>query len=433
MKTKGLITAEEYDGALKDVGDSMGTRSANSSTLTVGSWKSTFYGYIQADMMYHSTQSFPDYSGNIQVARPDTLAGQNGRFTSTIRDSRFGIRIQAPALGSVHVTGLMEMDFLGPTGTIGTTVTEGSFFVNPNFRVRHAYLKVETPVVDILFGQYWDLFGYLPTYLPAIVQWPGLPGQLFARTTQLRLSHNFKSDYVNVELSAAAVRAPQRDSGVPEGQGGLRMTFNKWTAWHTGYLTGTGLTPASIAVSGDVRAFKVPEFTAKPEKMNKAVGSGIAVSVFLPIVPATKEKKDNSLSLLGEFVTGKSINDLYTGLTGGVANARCPTRRWRRRPRPTPPRRTPASWSTTTRACSCNRTGRRSWWAWSTTCPSSTAAWRSSATSPTPSSPTPPPSRAPPRCATTRTSTTPASSSTPPSRCASASTTPTSTTCTRTA
>jgi hypothetical protein len=324
LKTKGLITAEDYDAALKDLGDSMGTRSADSSTLTVGKWKSTFYGYVQADMMYHSTQSFPDYSGNIQVARPETLAGQNGRFTATIRDSRFGIRIQAPALGSVRVSGVMEMDFLGPTGTIGTTVTEGSFFVNPNFRVRHAYLKVETPVVDILFGQYWDLFGYLPTYLPAIVQWPGLSGQLFARTTQLRLSHNFKSDYVNVELSAAAVRAPQRDSGVPEGQGGLRMTFNKWTAWHTGYLTGTGLTPASIAVSGDVRAFKVPEFTAKPEKLNKAVGSGIAVSVFLPIVPATKEKKDNSLSLLGEFVTGKSINDLYTGLTGGVANAPLP-------------------------------------------------------------------------------------------------------------
>ncbi|MEO5729368.1 MAG: hypothetical protein ABI134_19995, partial [Byssovorax sp.] len=324
MQTKGLITAEEYEAALKDLNDSMGTRGADSNTLTLGKWKTTLYGYVQADMMYHSTQSFPDYSGNLQVARPDTLAGQNGRFQATIRDSRFGLRLQAPALGSVRVSGLMEMDFLGPTGTIGTTVSEASFFVNANFRVRHAYLKVETPIVDILFGHYWDLFGHQPSYFPTIVQWPGLVGELFGRTIQLRLSHNFKSDYVNVELSAAAMRPPQRDSGVPEGQAGLRMTFNKWTSWHTGYLTGTSLTPASIAVSGTVRAFAVPEFSAKPTRTNSVIGSGIAVNAYLPIVPATKNNKDNSLSLIGEFVTGKSINDVYTGLSGGVANAALP-------------------------------------------------------------------------------------------------------------
>lgn len=293
MKTKGLITAEEYEAALKDLNDSMGTRSADSNTLTVGKWKTTLYGYVQADTMYHSTQSFPDFSGNFQVARPDTLAGQNGRLTATIRDTRFGLRLQAPALGSVRVSALMEMDFFGPTGTIGTTVSEAGFFGNANFRVRHAYLKVETPIVDILFGHYWALFGHQPTYFPAIVQWPGLVGELFGRTIQLRLSHNFKSDNVNVELSAAAMRPPQRDAGVPEGQAGMRITFNKLNAWHTGYLTGTSLTPASIAVSGTVRAFKVPEFSAKPTRTNSAVGSGIAVNAYLPIVPATKNKKDN--------------------------------------------------------------------------------------------------------------------------------------------
>jgi hypothetical protein len=324
LKTKGLISPEEYEGALRDLSDSMGTHAADSSTLTVGKWKTTFYGFMLADMMYHSTQSFPDFSANTQVARPETLAGQNGRFTASVRDSRFGFRVQAPSLGSVRVSGVMEMDFLGPTGAVGTTVTEAAFFVNPNLRVRHAYLKIETPIVDILVGQTWDLFGYQPNYLPTVVQWPGLAAALFSRTTQLRLSHNFKSDYVNVELSAAATRPPERDAGVPEGQGGMRITFNKWTAWHTGYMTSTALTPASIAISGDVRSFKVPEFAAKPTRNNTAVGSGFAVNAYLPIVPASKEKKDNSLSLIGEFVTGKSINDLYTGLTGGVTNAALP-------------------------------------------------------------------------------------------------------------
>jgi len=266
----------------------------------------------------------------------------------------------------------MEMDFFGPTGAIGTTVSEASFFVNPNFRVRHAYLKMETPIVDILFGQYWDLFGNQPSYLPAIVQWPGLVGELFSRTTQLRLSHSFKTDQITVDVAVAAMRAPQRDAGVPEGQAGMRFIINKWTGWHTSYLTSTALTPASIGVSGDIRGFKVPEFSAKPEKTKSATGSGFALNAYLPIIPSTKEKKDNSLSVVGEFVTGKSINDLYTGFNGGVANA----------PLPNPTK----------------------------------ATWRSPAPSRTPSSRTPRPSRSPPRCGTTRAFTTSASSSIPPTR-----------------
>jgi hypothetical protein len=207
---------------------------------------------------------------------------------------------------------------------VGTTISENSFFNNPNLRVRHAYLKLETPVVDVLFGQTWHLFGLQPNYIPTVVQWAGLVGEIFGRTTQLRLSHVFKTPLVNVELAVAGMRPPQRDSAVPEGEAGLRVTFNKWTAWHTGYMTSTALTPASVAVSGDVRSFRMPEFSAKPVNTNKAVSAAIAVNTYLPIIPAKAESKDNSLSLIGEFVTGRAISDLYTGLNGGVANAALP-------------------------------------------------------------------------------------------------------------
>ena len=43
------------------------------------------------------------------------------------------------------------------------------------------------------------------------------------------------------------------------------------------------------------------------------------MNLFLPIIRGTKEHKDNSLSILAEYVTGQGISDLYTGLTGGVA------------------------------------------------------------------------------------------------------------------
>jgi len=163
-----------------------------------------------------------------------------------------------------------------------------------------------------------------PNFIPAVVQWPGLTGELFSRTPQLRLSHTFKTAPVNVEVAAAAMRSPERDSATPEGQAGVRVVFNKWTSWHTSYLTSTALTAASIGLSGDVRHFRLPEFAEKPQDSRSATGMGFAANAYLPIIPARKDKKDNSLSLIGEFVTGRSINDMYTGLTGGVSNAALP-------------------------------------------------------------------------------------------------------------
>jgi len=123
---------------------------------------------------------------------------------------------------------------------------------------------------------------------------------------------------VAVELAVAAMRPPQRDSGAPEGTAGLRIAFPKWSGMQTTGATGTQLAPLSIAVSGDVRKFSVNEWSATPKVSNDKVGGGVAVNAFIPVVPATREKKGNSLSLNGEFVYGSGTSDLYTGLTGGV-------------------------------------------------------------------------------------------------------------------
>ena len=42
------------------------------------------------------------------------------------------------------------------------------------------------------------------------------------------------------------------------------------------------------------------------------------VDGYVPIIPATKDKKGNALSLNGEFASGYGIADFYTGLTGGA-------------------------------------------------------------------------------------------------------------------
>jgi hypothetical protein len=168
-------------------------------------------------------------------------------------------------------------------------------------------------------GQYWQLFGWQGVYHPNTVQIQGVPGELFARTPQVRLSKTMKSDLVTVEAAVAAVRPAQRDAGLPDGQGGLRFALNQWTAVQTMGPTGTTVSPFSVAVTGYVRRVKVDQFAAAPRLTNDKTAAGIAVDAFLPIIPATKENKDNSLALNGEFATGSGSADQYSGLTGGVA------------------------------------------------------------------------------------------------------------------
>lgn len=324
LREKGILSEAELQSALRDMYESVGPRGETSLTLVLGKWATTLYGFVQADVMWHSTQSFADYGSNFQVARPGTFAGEHSRVQATIRDSRIGVRVQAPDLGWLRASAVFELDLLGPTGTIGSTISENSFFVNPNLRVRHAYFKLETPIVDVLFGHYWHLFGWQPNYFPTIVTWPGLVGELFSRTTQLRLSKTIKTKPIVIELAIAGLRPPERDSSMPAFQGGLRLSFPGWTAVHTNYMTATATMPASIAVAGDVRSFTLPELSSSPQGTRTKVGAGVSVNAFLPIIRGTVKRKDNSLSIVGEFVTGQGINDMYTGLTGGVSNPALP-------------------------------------------------------------------------------------------------------------
>jgi len=225
-------------------------------------------------------------------------------------------------VASVRPSAQAEMDFLGTQLPVGVGQpyfgTEGAFFTNPTFRIRHMNLKLETPVVDILFGQYWQLFGWQSNYHPTTVEIQGVPGQVYSRTPQLRISKSIKTDPVTFEIAIAATRPVQRDNGFPDGEGGIRLAFNDWTAVQTVGATGTQISPLSIAATGLLRRVDVNEISASPKKVNDIALGAIAVDGFVPALPGTKDKKDNSLALNGEFATGYGFADMYTSLTGGI-------------------------------------------------------------------------------------------------------------------
>ena len=294
-------------------------------------WKLTFYGFAEVDAMRDSTRSFNDGLNNNVIAHILTQAGRNPRLQATIRNSRLGFKAEAPAFYGIRSSGLLEFDLFGNQPNINSgggspmlasgpgATTEAAYFNNAAFRVRHAYVKLEDDIVDVLVGQTYYLLGWQNYFFGASCGFLGLPNQLFNRTAQLRLSHNFASDPVNLEIAAGAFRPVQRDSATPDAQGGARLAINHWKGISTPGSGGTDARAASIGVSGLVRSFKVDPYAPLPAPPIPLIGWALAANLLLPIIPA-KDGTDrgNALTLTGEFVTGTGDADQYTGMTAGA-------------------------------------------------------------------------------------------------------------------
>ncbi len=329
LRDRGTITDAEYDAAVRDLNDTTGAAIAGDApTFVIGKFSTTIYGQIKGDFIGDTTQGFTDLAGNSLIARPPGSAlapppavqsayaatHPSGQFS--IHDSRLGFYFRAPESQShVRTSALLEMDLFGQ---IASNATEQQFYDSSVPRVRHAYFRVETPVVDVLVGQYWHLFGWQNVYHPASVMAQGLPGELYSRDIQLRLSKKIETRPVTVELAVAALRPPARDSAIPQGEAGLHIALNQWTGVMTNGSSGTALQPLSVAVTGNFREISLPELSTAPTgAVNKGMQS-IAIDGFIPIIPATKDHRDNALAVHGEFVSGNGTADLYTGLTGGL-------------------------------------------------------------------------------------------------------------------
>jgi len=294
-------------------------------------WTLTIYGFAEADMMRDSTRSFNDGLNNNVVAHVLTQANAYPRFQSSIRNSRFGLKADAPAFSGIHSSGVLEFDLFGNQPNINSgggssgqppgpgDTTEAAYFNSAGLRVRHAYVTIESAIVDALVGQTYHLLGWQNYFFGASCGFLGLPNQLFNRTVQLRLGHTFASDPINIDIAAAAFRPAQRDAGLPDAEGGVRISLNHWKGITTPGSGGTTALAASIGVSGLLRQFKVDPYAPLPAPPIALPGWAIAVDLLLPIIPV-KDSTDrgNALTITGEFVTGTGDADQYTGMTAGA-------------------------------------------------------------------------------------------------------------------
>jgi hypothetical protein len=287
-------------------------------TTEINHWSITLYGFAALNVMHDSTQSFGTAAGNTLLQRVGTFRGNNDQLQFTARDSRLGLKIAAPVVANIKASANVEVDF---GSTQPTEVNEQTTYITNPLRMRHYYIKVETPIVDAIAGQYHDLFGWGGKgFYPSTLAFLGVTGEIYHRQPQLRISKTFGGHAVDFEVAAAAARPVQRASGLPDAEAGLRLAINGWTGMgQQGYGLPT-LSPLSIGVSGIGRRFEVAQFIEFPGGSNTANGWGVAANAFIPVIPAKSTKdRANALSLTGEFSRGSGISDMYNSdLTGGA-------------------------------------------------------------------------------------------------------------------
>lgn len=319
LRLKGTLSEAQYNSLLHDLAE-LGAKAKKENTLVIGKFATTLYGFVEADVIRDDTRSYIDAAGSSPIARPGTNGGDLGRTIFGVRNSRLGFRLTAPEVNGVRASAQLEMDFLAnqasnPPRNVGSS--EAPFFNNAGMRVRHALLKMETDVVNVWFGQTWQLAGWQGGFQPNTVAIQGIPGEIYGRTAQLRLDKVVKAGPVAIEVAAAALRPPQMDSGVPDLQAGVKLSFEGLKGVQSIGQTGTDIAKAAVGLSGGVRHFRVPNSASSAASTVGAEGYLLAADVLIPVIPAA-ERKAWALTVLGEAAVSTGYADQYSGLSGGA-------------------------------------------------------------------------------------------------------------------
>ena len=315
-------------------------------------WSLQFYGFAELDIIHDSTRGFNESLGNAIIPRRDLLApttllpvvaadgslapnpaGVNGRLTESARNSRFGLKVDAPPVDEVKSSILIEVDFFGnqpPDGTysytqLGAPLTENNLIASGTLHMRHAYFKLESPYINMLAGQTYDVFGFQNYFFPATSELFPMPNQAFSRNPQLRFYENLNRGALGLDIAVAAVRPPQRDAEIPSIEAGVMFRLNSWKGLHTPGSLGTAADAMAIGVSGTLRHLKVDYTQAVPVQYDQLNGWAVSFDAFIPVIPAKNSyDRSNKLSLTGSFTTGTAYQDLMGGMTMGLGAVRYP-------------------------------------------------------------------------------------------------------------
>ncbi|QQS39712.1 MAG: hypothetical protein IPM63_10015 [Acidobacteriota bacterium] len=231
-------------------------------------------------------------------------ANEEENLGMSLRQTRFGVRMEGARAGNAVVKGVVEADFYGGLPAVG---------VGENFgvvRLRVAKVRFEWEKAALSVGQDWIVFAPRnPTSLAAaaIPQFAA-SGNLWSRLPQVRAERKFAGGKYLIEGAVLAPTSGDFPSGPDSpfllqpgaASRSLVPSFEGRAAYNGANWLGTGK-PGSIAVSAHFGRTKVSG--------SDLASFGVAADWGFPIV--------NRVVLSGELFTGENLGGLQGGIFQG--------------------------------------------------------------------------------------------------------------------
>lgn len=271
-------------------------------------------GYVKLDYAHNTNSVGPLSPGSPGGSLP---AGSNDESIFTAKQSRFWLKASGPTFLGAKTNALIEMDFYGA----GALSNEFG-----NARMRHAYGSMDWKNTQVLFGQFWDVFGPAAADTIDFRQGGTTGAPSSPRVPQIRVTHkiNFTSDdtlklVVSAQNPVQDVPSTSSNSfskyagtyGSMVNFAGQAIYSSKILGVSPGFM-GLGMSPLQLGLFGLKGEMKLGTTTID--------NYGYGAYAFVPLVKSADGKhRTMTLSLEGQAYTGRGLD--VQGGTNGITAA----------------------------------------------------------------------------------------------------------------
>jgi hypothetical protein len=157
-------------------------------------------GYVKLDYAHNSNNQGPLAPGS---PGGGLTAGSKEESIFTAKQSRFWLRVAGPTFLGAKTNALVEADFYGA----GALSNEFG-----NMRMRHAYGSMDWANTQVLFGQFWDVFGPAAADTIDFRQGGTTGAPSSPRVPQIRLTHKINFNADNTLKLVLGIQNPVQDA-----------------------------------------------------------------------------------------------------------------------------------------------------------------------------------------------------------------------------
>lgn len=270
--------------------------SAKPADNTTTNWSVKFYGFVRNDIMFDSRQITSAREGDLSLYPKDKSPDANGKdindastFHMLAITSRAGANITGPDAFGAKTSAILEGEFFG---NVDADINE--------FRLRHAYAKLDWKKTQLAFGQYWHPM-FVPECFPGVIDFnTGMPFQAFNRSPQVRLTQKIgkanktslivamlsQRDFASAAPSGYNTNDPLRNSAVPNMHAQLQYKS-------TNFLAGVGV---------DYKSLRPRLNSGTPNVVSKERVNSTSLIAYTKI-------STSNVVLKGEAVIGENLTD----------------------------------------------------------------------------------------------------------------------------